>query len=113
MSLLALWDTANRTTKELRLAITPTHSTHNATVAVTTALAANTNRRYLLLQNNSDTNIRFTLDGTNPSATNGITLYANGQSLEFGAHYGNNVQGAVKVIHFGAGNKALDITEGV
>lgn len=52
------------------------------TNVVQSLIAANANRRYLLIQNNdASANMRLTLDGTDPTATQGIKLEP-GESLE-------------------------------
>lgn len=94
-------------------ALTMTHTAVNATIASGTVLAANANRQYAYLINNSDTVIYLAF-GVTAVANQGIRLNANGGSYEIGAAaHGNLYQGAILAIHGGAGNKVLLMTEGV
>lgn len=91
---------------------TPTHTAVNVTVASGLVLAANADRRYALLINDSDTPIYLAL-GVAAAVNQGIRLNAAGGSYEMSAPLGNLYTGAVYAIHGGAGNKVLLVTEGV
>lgn len=87
-----------------------THTAYNATTSTTEALAASTTRTYLLIINDSDTTVYLKF-GAAAVLNQGIRLNANGGSAEFSPRNGNVDTRAVNVIHGGAGNKALLITE--
>jgi len=91
---------------------TPTHSAVTVTSTTTQALAANANRKYVLLVNDSDTAIYIKL-GAAAVANEGIRLNANGGSYEMSNLGGNLYAGAINAIHGGSGNKTLLVTEGV
>lgn len=80
------------------------------TNAVQTIKAANTARRYLLVQNNdASLSMRLRLDGTDPTTDNGILLKA-GESLEL---QGYAATGAVKAICTTAGTLSdVQVMEG-
>lgn len=88
---------------------TPTHTVVNVTTNTSEVLAANANRLYALLVNDSDTVIYIML-GAAAVASQGIRLNAAGGSYEMGL--GNLYTGAINGIHAGAGNKVLLILEG-
>ena len=90
---------------------TPTHTAVNVTVASGAVLAANANRLYALLVNDSDAVIYIKL-GAAAVANQGIRLNASGGSYEMSAMLGNLYTGAINGIHAGVGNKALLMTEG-
>lgn len=72
-------------------------------------LAANTGRRYLLIQNNDDAGDVFvTLDGADATAANGIKIVAGG-ALELSAYCPT---GAVKAIGSIANNTKVIVVEG-
>jgi hypothetical protein len=87
---------------------TVSHSAVAVTTSTTVALAAKSNRTFLVLENISDTNIDCKI-GAAAVAGEGIRLYANGGSLLLDAKYPT---GAVNCIHGGSGNKTLLVTEG-
>src|SRR5512133_3637925 len=91
--------------------ITPTSTVVAVGVATAEALAANANRKYVLLVNDSDTTVYLGL-GVAAVVGQGIRLSANGGSLELDAGSGWYV-GAINAIHGGTGAKNLLITEGV
>jgi hypothetical protein len=91
---------------------TPTHTAVNVATATTAIIAANANRKYLLLVNDSDTPIWIKL-GANAVANQGIRINANGGSYEMSAKQGNLYLGAVNGIHASTGNKVMLVTEGV
>lgn len=85
--------------------------TVNCTTASTTVLAApSTERKWLFLQNKSDTDMNVTVDGDTATTAVGFLLKAN-----VGAKWwdvpGTIPQGDIKCIHGGAGNKSLYIEE--
>lgn len=87
-----------------------THST--VTVGVTTGavLAANTNRKYAILINDSDTAIYINI-GAAAVLNTGIRIEANGGSYELSARNGNLSSAAINAIS-AAGSKILLVTEG-
>lgn len=85
--------------------------TVNCTTASTTVLAAPaTERKWLFLQNKSDTNMNVTVDGDTATTAVGVILYANGGAKWWDVP-GTIPQIEVKCIHGGAGNKSLYIEE--
>ncbi|SRR6266571_283639 len=88
---------------------TPTHTAYNVTNASTTALAANATRRFILLVNDSDTDIYVNLAGATAVLNQGVRLSANGGSLLLDTYCPVT---AIKAIHGSSGNKALLFTEG-
>ncbi len=91
---------------------TPTHAAVNVTTSSGQVLAANANRLYALLVNDSDTVIYVKL-GAAAVLNEGIRINASGGSYEMSALLGNLYAGAINGIHGGTGNKVLMITEGV
>jgi hypothetical protein len=79
----------------------------------TAVLAANANRRYLLIVNDSDTVVYLWLRASAAAANRGIRLNASGGSFEMTPQSGMYT-GAILANHGGgAVNKLLLITEGV
>lgn len=77
-----------------------------------TILPANDSRRYLLLQNISDTIITFSLDGTDAVTNGHPQLAAEGGSYEL-SRVGQGVPvRSVSAIHSGVGAKILVVIEG-
>jgi len=91
---------------------TPTHTAVVVTTASGIALAANANRLYALLINDSDTVIYINL-GATAVANQGIRLNAGGGSYEMSKKLGNLYTGVINAIHGGTGDKTLLVTEGV
>ena len=91
---------------------TPTHTVVAVTTASGIALAANANRLYALLINDSDTVIYIKL-GATAVANQGIRLSAGGGSYEMSKKLGNLYTGVINAIHGGTGDKTLLVTEGV
>lgn len=92
-----------------------TFSTAAVSVATTstTALAANSSRRWALLVNDSDTVIYLAI-GAAALKNSGIRLNANGGSYEMSLALGNLNTGAIYAIHAGtSGTKTLLANEGV
>lgn len=87
---------------------TPTHSVVSAGTSSKVALAANTDRRYALFVNDSDTNLYLALS-TGAAANTGIRLNANGGNYEINAT--NMYYGVVNVFSTTA-SKNLLVTEG-
>lgn len=89
--------------------------THPTPLGVTTtsqqAVAANTNRQYLLLVNDSDT-IIYVKVGATAVANQGIRLNAGGGNYEMSQGADNVDTAAVNAIHGGTGTKTLLIAEG-
>ncbi len=91
---------------------TPTHTAVSVAVTSTAALAANANRLYVLLVNDSDTTIYIKL-GAAAVANQGIRLNASGGAYEISKKAGNLYTGAIYAIHGASGTKVLLVTEGV
>ncbi len=91
--------------------VTPTHSAPTAGVATGVILAANANRLYALIVNDSDTTVYLAL-GVAAAANTGIRLNANGGSYEMSKKLGNLYVGAVNGIS-GVAGKVVCVTEGV
>jgi hypothetical protein len=91
---------------------TPSHTTISVTTTSGQALASNTNRKYALLVNDSDTDMYIML-GSSAVLNQGIRINANGGSYEMSNNFGNLYTGAISVIHGGSGSKILLATEGV
>jgi hypothetical protein len=91
---------------------TPTHTTVAVTTASGAALAANSDRLYALLVNDSD-EVIYLKFGADAVANEGIRLNANGGSYEMSSAGGNLYTGAINAIHGGTGNKVLTVLEGV
>ncbi len=83
-------------------------------VAVATASTAvvvyNRNRRYLLIENISDTPVYLMIDGT-AVTTSGLLLPANGGFYEMTEALGNLDRRLINAIHAGTGNKTVTVTE--
>jgi hypothetical protein len=79
----------------------------------TNIIAANGNRKYLLIVNDSDTVIYLAFGG-NATVPVGIRLNASGGSYEMSAQEGNLYTGAIYANHGGgAVDKVLLLTEGI
>lgn len=89
-----------------------THTEHAVATTTAASIAANANRKYLLLVNDSDTVIYLGL-GTAAVLNKGIRLNALGGSYEMSFLLGNLFTGAVNAIHGGTGTKNLMMTEGI
>jgi len=96
----------------MALNLSYSHSKLDVTTTSQTAVAASDGRKWLLLINDSDTDIYINMGGT-AVANTGIRLNANGGSLELNPVLGSRYQGAITAIHSGTGDKVLLITEGV
>ena len=90
---------------------TPTHTAVTVGAATTVAKAANANRKYLLLVNDSDEVVYVKL-GAAAVLNQGIRLNASGGSYEMSGALGNLYTGAVNAI-CASGSKTLLVTEGV
>lgn len=90
---------------------TLTHSV--ATIGITTgiALAANTNRKYALFVNDSDTTI-YIMFGASAVLSQGIRINAHGGSYELSAACGNLDKRVINAI-CSVADKKLIVTEGV
>ena len=91
---------------------TPTHTAPPAGAASGALLAANANRIYALLINDSDTNVYIKL-GAAAVLNQGIRLNANGGSYEMSLELGNLYRGAVNGIAASGSGKVVLVTEGV
>lgn len=91
--------------------ITPTYTTHDATTTSTEAVAANPDRRYLMIANNTDTPVYLML-GADAVVNEGIILAVKGARYEMSPALGNLMLGGVNCIHGGAGTAKLLILEG-
>ena len=97
--------------KSYNNSITMTHTVVNADATSGVALAANANRKYMLIVNDSDTVIYISI-GTATALNSGIRLNANGGSYEISARYGNLDTRVINCISSVASKKLL-VTEGV
>jgi len=93
------------------VAITPTHTAVTIGSSTTAVLAANANRTYVLLVNDSDAVVYVKL-GAAAAMNAGVRLNANGGSYEMSYNIGNLYTGAINGIS-AAGSKVLLVTEGV
>lgn len=91
---------------------TPTHTEINVNVTSTQLLAENLNRKYVLIINNSDTEIFISL-GVTAVANKGILLMSKGSAFEISSMAGNLYTGVINAIHNSTGTKQVLITEGV
>jgi len=91
-------------------ASTLAHSAVTVGVATGEALAANTDRKYALFVNDSDTVI-YLMIGADAVANQGIRINASGGAYEMSAVNGNLDTRAINAISTGAG-KTLIVTEG-
>ena len=91
--------------------ITPTHSVATVGVATGVVLAANPNRKYALIINDSDSYIYLKI-GVDAVLNEGIRLNPNGGSYELCAANGNLATGAINGIASAAA-KNICVTEGV
>ena len=92
--------------------LTVTHTEATVTTGSGAALAANNDRVYVCLVNISDTDMFLRL-GEAAVVSEGIQLNSGGSSYEISRQAGNIYRGVINVIHNGAGNKTLLVTEGV
>ena len=90
---------------------TPTHTAVIVTTASGIALAANANRLYALLINDSDETIYLKL-GATAVVNEGIRLNANGGNYEMSKKLGNLYTGVINAI-CATGGKTLLVLEGV
>jgi len=88
----------------------PANGGVNVGVASTQILAANANRLYAAIVNDSDTEIYLGI-GAAAVAHQGIRINANGGSYEINST--NLYKGAIYGIHTGVGNKIVTVVEGV
>lgn len=82
----------------------PTSIEGNGTTTSSEVAAANGNREYLLVQNDSDT-VQYLGIGVAAEENKGIRLNASGGSYEMSRAYGNLSTAAVNIIN-GTGSKA-------
>lgn len=82
----------------------------NVTTASTEVLAANTDRLWVLVINDSDTVI-YCKVGAPGILNEPIRLNASGGSFEISQHFGNFTNLAINCIHGGAGDKVLLVIE--
>lgn len=94
---------------QLMGSIIPTHTSVSIGTSSTSVIAANANRKYILLVNDSDTTIYISLNGAAANGQ-GIRLNANGGSYELGPD--RIVKIAITAIN-SVGTKNLLVTEGV
>ena len=91
---------------------TLTHTAVTVGAATTATLAANANRKYALIINDSDSTIYPLKIGAAAVLSEGIRLNAGGGSYEMSVGYGNLDTRVINAISSGAG-KVLLVTEGV
>ena len=89
-----------------------THTAITVATSATTLLNPNPSRRFMLLVNDSDTDIYVTLDGSVPVANTGVRINANGGSLDMSRLMGSVSVSAIRGIN-AVGNKTMLVTEGV
>lgn len=89
---------------------TPTHSAVNVTDASGLILAVNEKRRYVIVQNDSDTVMYLGL-GAAAVENKGIRLAASGGEYEMSLQKGNLYTGAIYAVHVSTGNKVALVTE--
>lgn len=90
----------------------PTHTAVNVG-GNTQIIAANPNRIYLLIENDSDTDIYINLTGAAAVVNQGIRINSGGGSYEISPEHRNLVRGAITANHAAAPvNKVLLLTEG-
>jgi hypothetical protein len=90
---------------------TVTHTAVNVADTTTQIVAASTTRRYLLIQNDSDTAVYIKL-GAAGVLHEGILLAANGGAYESSPGADLLFMGAINGIHGGSGSKVVLVTEG-
>lgn len=88
-----------------------THTIGTVTTSSGTVLAANANRKYALLVNDSDANVYFALGGA-AVANQGIRVNAGGGNYEMKSGEGEVYTGRIEAIHSSTGNKLVLVTEG-
>ncbi|MHB9134742.1 MAG: hypothetical protein ACYDBB_27040 [Armatimonadota bacterium] len=79
----------------------------------TSVAAANADRKYLLLVNDSDTDIYVNLTGGAAALHAGVLLKPGGGFYEMTLGSGNVSTTAVRAIHEGVGAKVVLVTEGI
>ena len=89
-----------------------TESVVNVGTTATTLIAANPERRYLLMQNISDSTVEYRLDGSDP-VHGAAFLLSPGGYVELSYQYDNLVTGAIKGIQAAGGTKRVIVAEGV
>lgn len=99
-----------RSVTTLSGSITPTHTEASVGASTTAVLAANANRKYALIINDS-TSVVYLKIGGDAEANKGIRLNASGGSYEMSAALGNLATGAINGISDGAGKNVI-VTEG-
>ena len=88
---------------------TPANSAHNVTTSTSAILAANSNRLYAVIVNDSDVVIYLGI-GANAVLNQGVRINANGGAYEI--NWTNLYTGAINGIHGGTGNKVVTVFEG-
>lgn len=84
----------------------PSNLSGNVTDSSSVIVAAKTDRRYLLIQNNSDAVIYLGI-GVAAVLNQGVRLTASGGTFEMSRLFGNLCKDAVYAIHGSTGNKAF------
>lgn len=100
-----------RITGGLGVITTQTHTVVSVTTTTTQLLAANTNRLYVCLVNDSDEAIYIKF-GVAAVLNEGIRLNANGGTYEMSKELGNLYTGSINAISV-SGSKNMLVTEGV
>ncbi len=90
---------------------TPTHTQVSVADTSTQVVSANSLRKYLLIQNDTESKIYVAFGGA-AVAEQGIAINA-GESYTMSAMQGNLYKGAINAIHGGSGTLDILITEGV
>lgn len=91
--------------------VTYTQVAVNVTTTSAEVLATNNDRKWVIIQNLSDTVIHCKV-GATAVVIEPIQLNANGGSFEISPQLGNFNTGAINCIHGGTGDKVLGVVEG-
>ena len=88
-----------------------THTSTNVTTSTTAVLAANVERKWALIENDSDANFYCKI-GAAAVVNQGIRINAAGGTLEISSALNNYTTDAINCIHGGTGNKVALVAEG-
>ena len=91
--------------------VTWAHTAVNVTTGSGAVLAANVERKWAIIENDSDFNIYCKI-GAAAVLNQGIRINAAGGSLEISSALNNYTTDAINCIHGDAGNKVMLVTEG-
>jgi uncharacterized protein (DUF2345 family) len=88
------------------------HTTASMSTSTTAVLAANRSRKFVLVVNDSDTDVYLKI-GVAAVANQGIRINANGGSFTMSPQHGNLDQRAINGITSSGSSKTVLVTEGV